>query len=284
MKINNLSFPYPVLGIGDDVMPLPSIKSSEVQKTPKTYKFVVSLDMRNKQINAYIKKGYAQFVCEVECSRTMLRKCWFCDTPWFVIEIPRTDLAERVTFQFSVIVMKPIKGYQNDLFHEDYQGYKFDLERGDLLAFIGHFVYDVEIKYDKLRSVGTFMEITEGMNERQPRYVLGGSKIEIRLPSDMYSAYKTSIRGNRSYANIIHSSIVFNALTTALLFFDQYEHTLWARTLKYRIENEATLSKFKNFNENYDSDEIVELAQNLLANPYKRLFNTLQEFNVYDVD
>lgn len=282
MKINNLSFPYPVLGVGDDVMPTPHLLPKPVIKNRTSYIFEADLDMKNQDIAKYIKTGYAKYVCEVECPRTMLRKCWFSNQPNFCIEIPRTHLAERVSFQFSIIVMRPITGYHNRQFHEDYREYTFDLEPGDLLAFIGQFTYDVEIRYDKLRAIGSFMEITEGKNEQRPRYILGGDKIEIRLPSAMYNTYKESIRGNQKFANVIHSSIVFNALVTALLFFEQNSHTLWARTLKYRIDNEATLSKFKNFTENEDSEEIIELAQNLLSNPYQRLFDTLVQFSTIE--
>ena len=187
MNINNLSFPYPVLGIGNDIEPRPGFASQPtVEKKHSSFIFETDLEMKNKDIARHIKYGHAKYVCEVECRPTMLRRCFFSDTPHFSIELPKHLLNERVTFQFSVVVTKPIRKYSNQDFHEDYIGYTFDLDPGDLLAFIGQFAYDVDIKYDKLKSVGSFMQITEGKLDRMPNFILGGDKIEIRLPSPMY--------------------------------------------------------------------------------------------------
>ena len=278
MKINNLSFPYPVLGIGDDITPSPGFAADpKVSKTAGKYNFEVSLDMQNADIYNQIKNGNASYVCEVECSRTLLRKCYFSSKPHFKIEIEKTLLAERVSFQFSVVALKEIKGYSNSQCHEDYAGYSFDLDPGDLLAFIGQFTYDVDIKYDKLKSVGSFMQITEGKMDKMPRFLLGGDKIDIKLPTELYNMYRESIMGNRQFSHIIHSSIVFNALVTGLLYYEPNKESLWARTLKYRIDNESALEKFKDNKtlETQEPDEVMELAQILLMDPYKRLFETL---------
>ena len=278
MKINNLSFPYPVLGIGDDITPSPGFASDpNVSKATGKYIFEVTLDMSNADIDNQIKNANASYVCEVECSRTLLRKCFFSQKPHFKIELAKTLLAERVSFQFSVIALKDIKGYSNSQCHEDYAGYSFDLEPGDLLAFIGQFTYDVDIKYDKLKSVGSFMQITESKMDKMPRFLLGGDKIDIKLPTELYNMYRESIMGNRQFSNIIHSSIVFNALVTGLLYYDANKETLWARTLKYRIDNESALEKFRDNKtlETEDPEEVMELAQILLMDPYKRLLESL---------
>lgn len=275
MKINNLSFPYPVLGIGDDVEPRPSICRADVSKTARTFKFDVELDMQNKDISMYIAKGHATYACEVECSSTLFRKCYFSNDPKFHLELNRTAVAGRVSFQVSVVVIKSIKNYYNSNFHQDYFGLYFDLEPGDLLAFIGQFSYDADIKYDKLRSVGSFMQITEGKAEDMPKFDLGGDKINIKLPTAMYHQYKESILGNKQFATIIHSSLVFNALVTALLYINENSETLWARTLKYRIDNSRELEPFRSTLDDQDAEEVMKLAQVLLMNPYKRLFESL---------
>lgn len=276
MKINNLSFPYPVLGIGDDVEPRPGFSGTpEVSKTAKTYHFQIDLEMNNRDIADIVERGDAKYVCEVESPRTMFRKCYYSDNTSFTIEIAKSLLAERVTFQFSIVVIKPIKGYQNSTFHEDYRDYAFDLDPGDLLAFIGQFSYDVDIKYDKLRSVGSFMQITEDKFAEMPRYDFGGDKIDIKLPTPLYEQYKSSILGNRQFSHIIHSSIVFNALVFALLYYKAHKECLWARTLEYRIGAEEGLAEFKDVLETQDADDILKLAQVLLLNPYERLFDCI---------
>lgn len=275
MKISNLSFPYPVLGIGDDVEPRPSILRADVSKTTRNFIFDVELDMANRDIAEHIVKGNAKYACEVECSNTLFRKCFLSDDPHFHLELNRTTIAGRVTFQVSVVVIRPIKQYYNSRFHEDYADLYFDLEPGDLLAFIGQFNYDADIKYNKLRSVGSFMQITESKMDKIPKFDLGGDKINIKLPTDMYNQYKESILGNKQFSTIIHSSLVFNALVTALLYINDNSETLWARTLKYRIDNSPELEPFRATLDDPEAEDIMKLAQVLLMNPYKRLFESL---------
>jgi hypothetical protein len=61
---------------------------------------------------------------------------------------------------------------------------------------------------------------------------------------------------------------------------EQFGNTLWARTLKYRIELEPGLRKFSDTLKEKDPNDILNLAQALLANPYKRLFETMH--NIID--
>ncbi len=78
-------------------------------------------------------------------------------------------------------------------------------------------------------------------------------------------------------ANIIHSSIVFNALVTAVLDIQSFGSTLWARTIKYRFDTEATFEDLREHNalEDLETDDVIELSQRLLSDPYGRLFNTM---------
>lgn len=278
MKINDLSFPYPVLGIGDDILPKPTFKGEpKVESDTVNYTFTVDFDMMSPTIQQIVSFGSATYLCEVTCSSTLFRKSFRSQTTHFEIVIPKTHLGGRVEFQFTITVTKPIKDYTNPQFHEDYKGFSFDLEPGDLLGFLGEFSYDVDIKYDKLKSVGTFMQITEGPTLKLARFNLGSDKIDIQLPTTLYQQYRHSIMGNMRLANIIHSSIVFNALVTAVLDIQNFGSTLWARTIKYRFDTEATFEDLREHNalEDLETDDVIELAQRLLSDPYGRLFNTI---------
>lgn len=287
MKINDLSFPYPVLGIGDDILPKPTFKGEpKVESNTVNYTFTVDFDMVNPTIRQIVSSGSATYLCEVTCSSTLFRKSFRSQTTHFEIVIPKTHLGGRVDFQFTITVTEPIKSYTNPQFHEDYKGFSFDLEPGDLLGFLGEFSYDVDIKYDKLKSVGTFMQITEGPTLKLARFNLGGDKIDIQLPTTLYLQYRHSIMGNMRLANIIHSSIVFNALVTALLDIQNFGNTLWARTIKYRFDTEATFEDLREQNalEDLETDAVIELAQRLLSDPYGRLFSTLRQILDDDED
>lgn len=278
MKNKDVCFPYPVLGIGDDVGPKPSI-SAQITEEGDYFVVRISLKMLNEDIMRLIREQSALFSCEIDCPATFYRRIERSTEPSFEIKICRTDVARRVNFDCTVTVTKSIEGYSNSQFHEDYKGFSFNLEPGDLLAFLGKLHYDADIKYDKLQTAGSFMTIIPGHDEKNTIYYLNNPKIEIQLPPDLYQDYKMSFNGPGKHVDIFHSSMVLNALVYALLNYDKDEHgeKLWARTLSYRIELEPSLRQYADVMENKDPLKVLELAQALLANPYKRLLDTMHD-------
>ena len=75
MKYKNVSLPYPVLGIHDDVYPLLEdgcVKMETPVKTVSEYRFGITLTQRNKDITALVAQGKAEYACEVTCKDTFL--------------------------------------------------------------------------------------------------------------------------------------------------------------------------------------------------------------------
>ena len=275
MKLNDdrVSLPYPVLGHGDDILPQLSQDSIQLElKVSDTHDYIITikLNLNNRDIQALIDTGKAEFSCEYECPRTMLRRCKASKAPQFDITIPQRDVNGRIIFQCYVSVKSPIQDYINRGFNPDYGNASFDMEAGDILAAFPQCHYDTDIDYSKLQAAGSFMQIIKGDSDTQKEifFDISSNKINIVLPPDYYELYT-----NPSVKNSLeelHSSLVLNALTYALLNISNYDGTLWARTIKYRIENEYGLS-FDNLTE--DASKIPGLAQRLLKEPYKRLFN-----------
>lgn len=269
MNLNNISLPYPVLGINDDITPLLPADSVtvELSSDAKAYNFVINLNFDNKDIEKLIKEGKAKFSCEYECAKTMLRKCIKKDEGKIEITIPRHSINGRINFNCFVSVQEPIPNYTNSGFNEDYKGYTFKMEEGDILVAFPQFHYDADINYDKLQAAGSFMQIRESSLHEDVFFDITGNKIEILLPSQLYQLYcNPQVKGA---AEIIHSSLVLNALTYALLNIEDHEQTTWAKTIRYRLENEDGYS----LEDLIDASNIPCLAQRLLKDPYARLFN-----------
>lgn len=273
MNLNNISLPYPVLGISDDITPTLPDNSVEVdlQDNFKSFTFDISLTFHNKDIQQLISDGKAEYTCEYECARTMLRRCEKSQEPHFHVEISRRSLNGRITFSCYVSVKEAIKNYSNKGFNEDYDGATFDMEPGDILVAFPLFHYDADIKYDKLQAAGSFMQIRESDLHDEVFFDISGDKIEILLPPPLYNLYcNPMVKGA---AAIIHSSLVMNALTYALMHIkpDGEENRLWGRTINYRLKNEEGYS----LSDLDEPSNIPCLAQRLLKDPYKRLFNDI---------
>lgn len=277
MKNKDVCFPHPVLGVGDAVGPKPPIKA-QISEERDYFVINLSVDIHNEDILKLIHDEYAAFVCEIDCPSTFYREIFYPQDTALEIRVKRKDVAKRVNIDFTVTVMKSIRNYTNSEFHPDYQGFSFDLEPGDLLALV-KMHYDADIRYDKLQSAGSFMTIVPGHDANNTVYYLHNSKIEIQLPPALYDDYRVSFNGPGKHATIFHSSIVLNALVYALLNYDdeEYGNTLWARTLKYRIELEPRLRMYADVLENKDPMKIMEFAQALLDNPYKKLLESMHD-------
>lgn len=273
MNLNNITFPYPVLGSFDDIMPIPTEPEVEISQDKNNYHFIIKLGYDNKEIERLVEQDYADYVCEVSCDMTRYLRCFKGKLLHFQIDIPRKSVAGRINFSCTITMKKNVANYKNSGFHSDYNGQSFEMEPGDLLGILGQFYYNADIKYDKLKAVGTFMEINE-TEDLLPATILDRDKIELRLPSALYRQYKDNPAVN-SKADILHASIVLNSLTYALCRIQWHSHTKWAETISYRIETEPELAEFRDLvPEEWCLDK---LAQILLGKPYERLFNFLSK-------
>lgn len=271
MNLNNVTFPYPVLGSFDDILPTPKDPVVNLTEDKFNYHFDILLSYDNKDIERLVRLDYADYVCEVSCDSTRFRTCYRGKDLHFSIDIPRRSVAGRINFACTITVKETIPDYVNQGFHPDYNGHTFNMEPGDLLGMFSPFYYIADIKYDKLKAVGTFMEIVP-TDDEWPSTILDKQKIELRLPKFLYEQYRDNPAVN-SKADILHASLVLNSLIYALCRIEQYPDKKWAQTIDYRINTEKELAEFKE--QNPEEWRVDKLAQILLGKPYERLFNYL---------
>ena len=278
MKLNNISFPYPVLRAEcDDVLPqLPKDSITiKVSNSTTEYEFSVTLKYDNKDIDKLIQEGKAIYSFEIDCIQTVWRKSFRFTKPTFKINIPRRDIAGNIAFSAYVSVKEPIKGYHNKGFNSDYGTATFDMEPGDILAGFPVVQHHIDIKYDKLQAAGSFMIIHEDPTKDHVNFCFEHDKIEINLPSDMFKQYQNGIKSN--FAELMHASLAFNALTCALYELPNAHDSLqWVQALTYRLQTEPQ------FDGDFDEEErrvsdVPAVANKLLKDPYKRLFVNLTE-------
>lgn len=276
MKYKNVSLPYPVLGIYDDVYPLlddDCIQMSDPVKTATEYQFGIDLKQGNKDIAQLVNEGKAEYACEVTCRGTFLRRCYKSAIPHFDITLGRTEVNGRIEFQCFIATCKPIPNYSNDDFNEDYHGFTFDLETGDMLAVFPLAWWNTNVKFDKLYAAGSFMQIVEaGDGIDKTWFNLNEDRILIELPHDLFVQYQ---RIGNSFPEVIHSSLVHNALVYALSNLSEYQESgkLWADSLQLRLaELHVLTSELKN-----DMSLVYKAADMLLQDPYKRMLDSLEK-------
>lgn len=276
MKLNDISLPYPVLRQGsDDIIPsLPNdcIKI-KVESNVNTYYFKIELKFDNEDIKKLILQGKAEYTCEVDCPRTVWRQSFCSKFPEFEIQIPRKNLSGNIKFSSYVSVKEAIPNYYNSGFNSDYGDASFDMECGDILVGFPAVSHHVDIKYDKLQAAGSFMTIRKDIEHNEVNFNFEHDKIEINLPQDMFEQYQNGLKTN--FAEIMHASLAYNALTCALYeLCNSNKDLMWVNAILYRLQHEEQLSDF------YDSEtgqinDVPAVAVKLLRDPYRRLFQNL---------
>lgn len=284
---SNKAYPYPVLGNGDDIIPLPEIISSAITQEGESYRIVFLVSLENPDIEDLVNNGLAFCSCEVSCSRTMMRRV-FKETKisksirdeighnlhLFNFEVRNTDVAERIRINITIAATNKIPGYVNRYAHPDYAGATFDIEAGDVLALLGSFDYNVDLKYEQLKAVQSIVEIDKDEHSDYVHYDHLSQKLRILLPTTLYEDYRCNVAHQTNWAPVLHSSILLSALTHALRHFYDYSDSdedlpLWWRAIDYRLRTEKDLPDL----DRDDPDSADHVAQALLANPFKRLFS-----------
>ncbi len=250
------------------------------EKTATEYRFNIVLTQHNEAIAALVAQRKAEYACEVVCSDTYLRRCFHSPSPVFNLTLLRKEVSGRINFNCYIAAKQPIQGYTNKDFNEDYLGFSFDLDRGEMLALFPTAFYNTNIKYDKLYAAGSFMQIVRAAESVETTWFNlddESGKIMIELPADLFTQYEAI--GN-SFPEVIHSSLVHNALVYALSNLDEYadKGKLWSDSLLQRLQSD----EFKDIDVSSlssDMSVVFKVADRMLQDPYKRLLGSLQKIN-----
>lgn len=278
MNFNSASFPHPILGVDNSIdsyirqfkngmyFPLITI-------TPEEYTITLQLEHDNADLHNLIQNNQAEYLFEVTCSSTLYRQSVKSSNNEFKFSINRKQVKGKVEFSCVMVAKLPIPDYKNVKSHHDYDGFNFEIEPGDILAYFGEGSFDVNINYEKLKAVSSFMEVVKNEDLKFTNVDLNKPKIQVQLPKEDYELYSNdSISKEQKFAPIFHSSIVLNALLIALYNFETHKgKTTWANAIEYRLnEKEFETISIK------DKENIPEIAQQLLGNPFHRLISELQ--------
>ena len=298
MRIENVSLPYPVLGISDDIRPTleetgcsnPEIMISE---EGDLFRISVTLKLENNDIVNYIRDEFAEFSVEVSCHSTMYRNCISSSIPVFSFTVEKKLLNGRLDFESFVIARKDILNYRNEGLNPDYEGHVINLHKGDLLVAYNKCSIPLNLDLRNIRNMKSFMTVqrSNNPNEHTVAYELESSKILIILPEEMMEEYNkkpSNTSEPKERKVILKASLYLNALTYALLNYQKFKDRdlMWINALSYRM-NEPDIKDFckdiiNSDSSNSDSqniDYLFKLAHMMLNQPYLGMLKQISTEN-----
>lgn len=298
MRIENVSLPYPVLGISDDIRPTleetgcsnPVITISE---EGDLFRIAVSLKLENTDIINYIRDDFAEFSVEVSCHSTLYRNCISSSTPVFSFTVEKKLLNGRLDFESFVIARKDILNYRNEGLNPDYDGHIINLHKGDLLVAYNKCSIPLNLDLRNIRNMKSFMTVqkSNNPNEHTVVYELESSKIQIILPEEMmveYNKKPSNTSESKERRVILKASLFLNALTYALLNYQKYKgcDLMWVNALSYRMKEpdikdfcKDILNSDSNILDYQNINYFFKLAHMMLNQPYLGMLKLISTDN-----
>lgn len=280
MKISNISFPHPVLGVADDVRGYYEPKF-DVGMTRHKITFSVDHSLSNKTLQKLVSERSVFFVVELNCPQTIYRTIYRSYDKNQAFEVDASELRNAVEASFYIVANKNLNNYVVDGANKDYSGYKFEIGKGDILAYGGVFGFMAGKTWASTESIASIFDIQKSSKEDGPMsFCTSDEKIIIKLSKKDYAKYEEVSRAHQFYS-VLHSSMAFPALMYALSeMIEQNENSEedggrndgceWKQILENRINNDEDLKKI-----GWDSTKIPEIAQILLEKPVSRMFGSL---------
>lgn len=275
MQLRNRFYPYPVIVEGGDYY-MDSSFSSTVRQIIEGYNVRLTLDveLNDVVISEMIEKGDAVFAHHIECPQTCFRDAVKTKSKQYEYLLKDTDVNGVVQICSFVIANRDIEKYTNASFSQEYRGWKFNIDKGCLLAVGNQYNIRINKQRDDLANTSSIFSIVKNMDptETMVSVDLGQQKIVITLPEITYNQY-SSVQDYIDVQPVMHSMLIVPALSYAFselrragdqLF--EYEENRWFRGLKKACSaigidlNEETLKNM----------DIIKVPQQLLDSPVSK--------------
>lgn len=270
MSVNSKSYPHPVLGNEDDAEGSFNVEFKyELSKEAVFLNTVFNL--QNENIEKLIKQGMAAFIMEVECRSSFFRTSFSAKSKTERFSIPSRLLRERVSVSFYVCASENIKDYIPSGCHPDYEGARFEIEKGDVIAAGGNCSFIAEKSFDPLRPpISSLMSIREGSRHAGPMEIdYGPEKITVELSKDDWREY-IEVKKQNLAVSTLHASIVLPVLIDAIYQVQkgnsEFEDKSWYGRLEAILDAKGLNGR-----------EPFEAAQRILDNPASRNFQSINE-------
>ena len=281
MDIKAKLYPYPVLtGFSDDYKETSCFNIDVAcERTSEEIVLNFSASLINNELNVFVEKGVAQFVCHIECPQTALRKVVTSQRLSFAERLMATQVAGRVEICPFIVATEPLNHYRNNDFNEEYEPYAFDIEAGCVLGVGKQCILDVDHETNDLADLPSVFSVILKLDATELMVNADGQKIVIYLPEKDFYTYK-AINKDIGFRPILVSMVVIPALLETLeTLTRQGDERIDSNDLAwYRAVNKQ-MNKVFGFS--IESDEFLnyekfKMAQSLLGLPISKALKTLE--------
>lgn len=281
MQLRSKYYTYPVIADDTDFY-VDSSFTSSVEQTIDGFniRLKIKSELINPELQNMLKTGEVIFAHHIECTQTCFRKIILTKDSTKEYILRDSDVNGIVQVCSFLVANTDLKGYSNELFANDFRGFRFNIDRGSIMA-VGQ-QYDLRLNKirDDLANTSSIFSIIPNMEETETNIKVdtSGNKIVIAIPQETFSVY-SNMSSSLEVQPIMHSMLIIPALVYALTevkdartrLYD-YEERRWFRSMRKAAEK----INFHFNEENLDILEPFDFAQKLMDSPIPKAVNYLR--------
>ncbi|MDA9988909.1 hypothetical protein N9E47_07915 [Luminiphilus sp.] len=263
--MSQVSFPYPVLGSGDDYSEADfqvafKWPECELDSEASILEIPFKFSMNDEAIQDLLATRRASYGFEVSCSATSRREVFMARETAGNLSLDTTQLFGTVRIAPKIFVLEEVNEFHSPNFNPEFEDSRFSLSPGDFVASAAEEVISVDLKKLKLESL-LRVERVDGLDPWTYKFSFEGEHLVMML-SGKFHDFFLEARDNPSTRPFLIMSVYKDCLVAALeaLIDDDGEtSSSWSRALADKLEkNRLQLPDSKNF------DQLNEIAQKLL--------------------
>jgi len=282
MDIRYKLYPYPVLSYySDDYVGSSFDVIMEAKKDGYDVRVDFLAELDNPGLQKSLDEGIAKIVYHIECAQTGYRKVFMTSQEEYSQIISYKKVCGRVQICPFIVAIVDLNGYVNDLFHEDYRGFRFDIDAGCVMAVGRQVNIDIDKEINDLSQTPSVFSIIKNDDETEYSMLVNmdNNKIVISLPETDYYNYR-SIKDGIKVQPILNSIVIIPALIYVLEEVasrevgerDEYNRWGWYRAIKKALTTSFSLDiEAAEFSE----CDMFALAQKLINVPLSEALKEL---------
>ncbi len=221
MRVGKRLFPYPILNNNKMYSQYKTSTLSFQYNEVITDNYFILEDLQchieSEFMKSLIYDGYAEVICVVECTQTMLRSHYKITDDMNDIKIPLRDLNGKVDISLFIVAKKDIPNFKCSDFLDDYNDYEFFIEKNDIIGVDDGYTGRIEFnEKDNSNKSSIFLVIKDnGIEDSSMRIELADDKIIITLPEEQWNEYEKT-KKIKKFQNLYFAIIAVPALSYAL--------------------------------------------------------------------
>lgn len=279
MNISRYHYPHPILGKEEDFPDGLIDVSFSVEKKDAIFSITYILEFNDNTIKELIKSGSAELICEVTCSSTFFRKCFFsndCAFEGIEFTIDEKYLRGNVEFIFLIVAKNDIPNYLPGSDNGVFTQRTYWIQKGELLGFLGSYRKNIDIKVENLSD---YIKIVESEIVESLQYDYNENFIKVVIPKEYFKKAEYLSNGE-TFRNILISTHIAPAIQNALFHFvnrneDDFRHNekTWYKFLKLQV------TEFTDSDESsLEHENVVGLTERILNDHSIKIIEILDEF------